>query len=173
VLTLTLIYSIIQGMNKYKDFPEQPRCMTNAEGEEYFDRIVKAIGHFSPTNIVGVARTGLIYATWVSQLLSIRNIGIYYPGKDKLLMTDSNPERVAFVDDNTVTGNSYLRCKEYMARNYPQTKFVWAVLYTDWNTPENIRNEVIQGTRLPYFAEEPFWGSKKISKDYGVRFRDE
>ena len=160
-------------MDKYKDFPEQPRRMTDAEGEEYFGRIVTAIEHFNPTVIVGVARTGLIYATWVSQILSIRDIGIYYPGKDKLLMPNMNPERVAFVDDNTVTGGSYLKCKELMARDYPQTEFVWAVLYTDWNTPEHIRSELIQGTRLPYFAEEPFWGSKKISKDYGVRFRDE
>jgi hypothetical protein len=47
------------------------------------------------------------------------------------------------------------------------------VLFSDWLTPEEVRNEIIQGVRLPYFAEEPMWGSKKISQDYGVRYRDE
>ena len=160
-------------MDKYKDFPEKPRRMTDAEAEEYFDRMVRAIEHFNPNVIIAVTRSGLAYAGWVSQILAIKDIGLYDPRNDKLQMPTMNPERVAFVDDNILTGGSYLKAKENIAKNYPQTEMVWAVLYSDWHTPEHIRNEIIQGTRLPYFAEEPFWGSKKISKYYGVRFRDE
>jgi hypothetical protein len=58
-------------------------------------------------------------------------------------------------------------------KTMPDVEWRWAVLFSDWHTPEEVRNEIIQGVRLPYFAEEPMWGSRKISQDYGVRYRDE
>ena len=160
-------------MDKYKDFPEKPRVMSENEAELYFTRIVEQIRSFDPKIIVGVARTGLVYAVWVAQELGIKDVGIYWPKQNRMAMTDNNPGRIVFVDDNTVSGSSYLQAKELMAAHYPQTEYRWAVLFTDWNSPEIVQNEVIKGARLPYFAEEPFWGSRKISKDYGIRFRDE
>jgi len=160
-------------MNKYKDFPEQPRAMPVAEAEQYFEQMVRQIRDFDPEVIVGVARTGLIYATWCAQELDIKDIGIYWPKQNRIAIPNINPKRIVFVDDNTVSGGSYLQAKEMMRHNYIQTEYRWAVLFTDWNSPEVVQDEVIKGARLPYFAEEPFWGSRKISKDYGVRFRDE
>jgi hypothetical protein len=78
-----------------------------------------------------------------------------------------------FIDDNILSGNTYKDTKLFMARYYPDCEWRWAVLFSDWNTPEDVRNEIIQGVRLPYFAMEPMWGSRKISIDYGVRYRDE
>lgn len=160
-------------MDKYKDFPERPRIMPASEAEQYFEEMVRQIRDFNPNVIVGVARTGLVYAVWCAQELGIKDIGIYWPKQNRIAMPNMNPERIVFVDDNTVSGGSYLQAKEYMAKHYYQTEYRWAVLFTDWNSPEVVQNEVIKGARLPYFAEEPFWGSRKISKDYGIRFRDE
>ena len=160
-------------MDKYKDFPQQPRIMPASEAEQYFEEMVRQIRDFNPNVIVGVARTGLVYAVWCAQELGIKDIGIYWPKQNRIAMPNMNPERIVFVDDNTVSGGSYLQAKEYMAKHYYQTEYRWAVLFTDWNSPEVVQNEVIKGARLPYFAEEPFWGSRKISKDYGIRFRDE
>jgi len=147
--------------------------MSEKEGELYFTRITEMIRDFNPEVIVGVARTGMTYAVWVAQELEIKDIGIYWPNHIRIDIPNADPKRMVFVDDNTVSGSSYLQVKELMARDYPNTEYRWAVLFTDWHTPEEVQNELIQGTRLPYFAEEPFWGSRKISKDYGVRFRDE
>lgn len=156
-------------MNKFTDFPEQPRWMTDQEGEEYFDNLVRQIKEFAPDEIIAVNRSGFSYAMWVAQRLGLP-LGAYWPISE-FIVRATEGKRVVFVDDNTVKGETYLTCKEVMEGSGIEWK--WAVLFTDWNTPEEIRNEVIQGVRLPYFAEEPMWGSKKVSQAAGVRFRDE
>jgi hypoxanthine phosphoribosyltransferase len=158
-------------MDKYKDFPEQPKRMTDAEGEQYFHSMVKQIEEFGPDEIVAVARSGFSYAMWVAQVLKLP-LGAYWP-KAGDMVTTSNPKKIVFVDDNILQGSTYLETKKLMAENLPNMQFRWAVLFSDWHTPEAVRDEIIQGVRLPYFAEEPMWGSKKVSVDYGVRFRDE
>jgi len=158
-------------MNKFKDFPEQPRQMTNDEGEGYFDNMVSQINDFKPNEIIAVARSGFSYAMWTAQILKLP-LGAYWAERGELI-TSSDPERVVFVDDNILSGTTYKDTKLFMQRYYPDTEWRWAVLFSDWLTPEDVRNEIIQGVRLPYFAEEPMWGSRKISQDYGVRYRDE
>ena len=158
-------------MNKFTNFPEQPRIMSNDEGERYFDNMVKQINDFKPNEIIAVARSGFSYAMWTAQILKLP-LGAYWAERGDLF-TGSDPERIVFVDDNILSGTTYKDTKLFMERYYPNTEWRWAVLFSDWLTPESVRNEIIQGVRLPYFAEEPMWGSKKISKDYGVRYRDE
>jgi hypoxanthine phosphoribosyltransferase len=158
-------------MNKFTDFPEQPRVMSDTEAEGYFNNMIKQIVKFNPKEIVAVARSGFSYAMWVSQVLKLP-LGAYWAERAELI-TSTDPERIVFVDDNILSGTTYKDTKLFMDRYYPSTKWYWAVLFSDWHTPEAVRNEIIQGVRLPYFAEEPMWGSKKVSKDYGVRYRDE
>jgi hypoxanthine phosphoribosyltransferase len=158
-------------MNKFTDFPEQPKQMSNSEGEDYFNTMVQQIADFKPTEIIAVARSGFSYAMWTAQILKLP-LGAYWAERGELI-TASDPERVVFVDDNILSGTTYKDTKQFMERYYPKTEWQWAVLFSDWLTPEDVRNEIIQGVRLPYFAEEPMWGSKKISQDYGVRYRDE
>jgi hypothetical protein len=158
-------------MNKFTDFPEQPRVMRDAEAEIYFSNMLAEIADFKPNEIIAVARSGFSYAMWISQMLKLP-LGAYWAERGELI-TGSDPERIVFVDDNILSGTTYKDTKMFMDRYYPNTEWRWAVLFSDWHTPEDVRNEIIQGVRLPYFAEEPIWGSKKISQDYGVRYRDE
>ena len=158
-------------MNKFTDFPEQPHIMSNAEGEMLFQKMLKQIADYNPDEIIAVHRSGFSYAMWAAQILKLP-LGVYFPKKPQLNL-DSKPKKVVFVDDNILSGSSYKYAKEYMAIVYPDIEFKWAVLFSDWHTPEEVRNEIIQGEQLSYFAEEPMWGSRKISQDYGVRFRDE
>ena len=158
-------------MNKFTDFPGQPRVMPNTEGEAYFNSMLKQIADFKPIEIIAVARSGFSYAMWVAQILKLP-LGAYWAERGELI-TNSDAERIVFVDDNILSGTTYKQTKFLMDKLYPTTEWRWAVLFSDWHTPEDVRNEIIQGTRLPYFAEEPMWGSKKISQDYGVRYRDE
>ena len=158
-------------MNKFTDFPEQPRIMSNVEGEQYYNNMLAQIAEFKPTEIVAVARSGFSYAMWVAQELKLP-LGAYWPDLSNMFNT-RDPERIVFVDDNILQGTTYKATKEYMAKYYPNVEWRWAVLFSDWHTPEQVRDQIIQGTRLPYFAEEPMWGSRKVSADYGVRYRDE
>lgn len=158
-------------MDKYKDFPEQPRVMTNSEGTEYFERMLAQIAEFNPDEIIAVSRSGLSYAMWIAQILKLP-VGVYYP-KTFRLITEEQAKRIVFVDDNILQGTTYKDCKQFMDTELKDVEWRWAVLFSDWHTPEAIRNEIIQGVRLPYFAEEPVWGSRKVSKDYGIRYRDE
>jgi hypoxanthine phosphoribosyltransferase len=158
-------------MNKFTDFPEQPRQMSNEEGETYFNEMVRQIADFNPNEIIAVARSGFSYAMWTAQILKLP-LGAYWAERGELI-TGSDPERIVFVDDNILSGTTYKDTKFFMDTYYPDTEWRWAVLFSDWLTPEDVRNEIIQGVRLPYFAEEPMWGSKKVSQDYGVRYRDE
>jgi hypoxanthine phosphoribosyltransferase len=145
--------------------------MSNEEGERYFNNMVQQIANFNPAEIVAVARSGFSYAMWTAQILKLP-LGAYWAERGELV-TGSDPERVVFVDDNILSGTTYRDTKLFMERYYPTTEWRWAVLFSDWLTPEDVRSEIIQGVRLPYFAEEPMWGSKKVSQDYGVRYRDE
>ena len=120
---------------------------------------------------LAVARSGFSYAMWVAQELKLP-LGAYWPDLSDMFNT-RDPERIVFVDDNILQGTTYKATKEYMAKYYPNVEWRWAVLFSDWHTPEQVRDQIIQGTRLPYFAEEPMWGSRKVSADYGVRYRDE
>ena len=156
-------------MDKYKDVPEQPRIMTNGEGELYFNSMLAQIDKFKPDEIIAVNRSGFSYAMWVAQILKLP-LGAYWPKDNKLIAQDTS-KRLVFVDDNILQGTTFLDTKKFM--DGYQHEWRWAVLFSDWHTPEQVRNEIIQGTRLPYFAEEPMWGSKKVSADYGVRYRDE
>lgn len=160
-------------MNKYTDFPEQPRHIFPEEGERLFQTMLKQISDYNPDEIIAVHRSGYSYAMWVAQILKLP-LGDYKPKKTQLSFDSDNPKKIVFVDDNILSGSTYKATKEFMAKNYPNVEYKWAVLFSDWNaTSESVRNEIIQGARLPYFAEEPMWGSRKISADYGVRFRDE
>jgi len=153
-----------------KEFPESPRVMSDEEGEQYFQHMLRQIRDFAPTEIIAVSRSGFSYAMWVAQELKLP-LGVVWP--DKTMLVTHNTDRLVFVDDNIVNGETYLKVKKQMEEEAPGKQWRWAVLFTDWHTPEEVRNEVIQGVRLPYFAEEPMWGSRKISQGYGVRFRDE
>lgn len=157
-------------MDKFKDFPLQPRQMPDVEGEKYFQHMLEQINAFAPDEIIAVNRSGFSYAMWVAQILKLP-LGAYWPKQTNLVST-ADPKRIVFVDDNILQGSTYLATKEFM-KSMPDVEWRWAVLFSDWHTPEAIRHEIIQGVRLPYFAEEPMWGSRKISQDYGIRYRDE
>jgi hypothetical protein len=145
--------------------PEQPRTMTNEEGETYFNNMLEQIIQCNPTEIVAVHRSGFALAMWVSQILKLP-LGVYYPDTKRLQAITR--DRLVFVDDNIVNGETYTQAREHLA-----ISFKWAVLFIDWNAPEAIRNDTIAGIRLPYYALEPVWASRKISTSHGTRYRDE
>ena len=156
-------------MDKIKDFPNPPRRMEWDEMLTMFFEMVKQIKAFEPNEIVAVNRSGYSFAMWTAQVLKLP-LGSYWPDR-KLLVTRPESKKIVFVDDNVLQGETFLSTIDYMKDK--DKSWCWAVLFSDWHTPEDIRKRIIQGTRLDYFAIEPFPGSMKVSEDYGVRTRDE
>lgn len=159
-----------------KELPESPRHMKNDEAEEIWSTLRARVLAFQPDEIVAVARSGFAYGAWLAQELKLP-LGAYWPNRQELVI-DPNSKRIVIVDDNTVNGKTYLQIKQFMEKKYPDTaypKMDWqfAVFFADWFTPSEIIDNIIIGTRLPYFALEPMWGSRKTSQGYGVRYRDE
>lgn len=158
-------------MDKFKDFPEQPRKMSNDEGTRYFKNMLEQIADLKPDEIIAVNRSGFSYAMWAAQTLKLP-LGAYWPKEKKLVMQPTS-KSIVFVDDNILQGATFKATDEFMTIAHPDIRWQWAVLFSDWHTPQEVRDQIIQGIRLPYFAEEPMWGSCKVSQDYGVRYRDE
>jgi hypothetical protein len=147
------------------------RKMTDSEGLSLYISLLTKINEFGPKAVIGVARSGLPYATWIAQDLDLP-LAVYWPKKTKLVFENKLPQHVVFVDDNILKGTTYTDAKWFMQTYYPDHKWQWSVLFSDWSTPEVIRNEIIEGGQLDYFAQEPIWGSRKISLDQGIRYRD-
>ena len=154
-----------------KKFPQEPRRMSNEEGEQIYANLRQHIIDFQPDEIVAMARSGFAYGSWLAQELKLP-LGAYWHDMETLVI-HPNSKRIVFVDDNTVNGKTYLQLKEFMDTNYPDLEWKFGVFFADWYTPKEILDEIITGIKLPYFALEPLWGSRKTSQGYGVRFRDE
>jgi len=160
-------------MNIEIDFPEKPRAMTDSEGRKYFNCMVEQIQEYNPDAIIAVARSGFSYAGWTAQLLDLP-LGAYWPDTKQLVLPEG-ANKVVFVDDNMVKGDTYLEAKEFL-KTHPALEYQWAVFFTDWTTPEEIRSQIIQGIRLPYFSTNGYWG-RMFSDSYGsstphVKFRE-
>lgn len=156
-------------MDPNKDFPNPPRKMEWDEMVDIFFKMTGQIAQWKPDEIIAVNRSGYCFAGWVSQVLKLP-LGSYWPDR-KILVKRPESKRLIFVDDNVLKGDTFLAARQEFDRE--DFDWAWAVLFSDWNTPEEIRNQIIQGTRLDYFALEPFPGSMKVSQAYGVRTRDE
>ena len=158
-------------MIDHSEFANRPhRKMTDKEGEQHFQNMLHQIRRANPDEIVAVHRSGFSYAMWVAQILR-KPLGVYWPRERLVISNDS--KSIVFVDDNIMTGTTFKATKELMKAQHPTILWNWAVLFCDWNTSQEVKDEIFYGTELSYFAEEPIWGSRKISLAPGVRFRDE
>jgi hypothetical protein len=154
-----------------KELPESPRHMKNDEAEKIWSILRARVIAYQPDEIVAVSRSGFAYGAWLAQELKLP-LGAYWPDMKELAIHPKT-KRIVMVDDNTVNGKTYLQTKEFMDNEFPEIDWQFAVFFADWYTPSEIIDNIIIGTKLPYFALEPMWGSRKTSQGYGVRYRDE
>jgi hypoxanthine phosphoribosyltransferase len=146
--------------------------MTWDEMRSYFSNMLNQIIEFKPDEIIAVNRSGHCYAMWAAQILKLP-LGVYWPDRS-LLVKRPESSRLVFVDDNMLKGTTFIETAEYLKQQKHNIQdWRWAVLFTDWNTPVEIQNRIIYGTRLDYFAVEPLPGSMKISAGPGLRHRDD
>lgn len=144
-------------------FPQAPRPMTNQEGEQYFENLLAQVRAYAPEEIIAISRSGFSYAGWIAQELNLP-LGAYWPERELLVNTKT---RLVFVDDNTITGETYLELAKFLEHKNLQWKM--AVFFCDWHTPQHIRDQLLMGVHLPYFAQGGYWG-RRFSKSHTETF---
>ena len=81
-----------------KEFPQEPRRMSNEEGERIYANLRQQVIDFQPDEIVAMARSGFSYGSWLAQELKLP-LGAYWHDMETLV-THPNSKRIVFIDDN-------------------------------------------------------------------------
>jgi hypoxanthine phosphoribosyltransferase len=145
--------------------------MPHAEMLVYLNILADQVKQYNPDEIIGVSRSGLPYATWISQILDIKHLGYLNLANKEICLSNKSSKRVFIIDDNVVNGDSYIQITKLM-QHYPNLEYKFGVLFTDSvKTPYWIKQQVIKGTDLDYFATT-VPGIMKAYKPY-IRSRDE
>lgn len=149
----------------------QERPMHYEEMLAYLNILAYKVKQYNPDEIVGVSRSGLPYAAWISQLLDIKHLGYLNLNNRELCLSNKESKKIVIIDDNIVEGRTYQEITTFML-NYPQLTYKFGVLFTDnVKTPLSIKNQVLKGIDLNYFATT-VPGIMKQYKPY-IRSRDE
>jgi hypothetical protein len=149
----------------------QERPMHYEEMLAYLNILTYKVKQYNPDEIVGVSRSGLPYAAWISQLLDIKHLGYLNLNNRELCLSNKESKKIVIIDDNIVEGRTYQEITTFML-NYPLLTYKFGVLFTDnVKTPLSIKNQVLTGINLNYFATT-VPGIMKQYKPY-IRSRDE
>jgi hypothetical protein len=149
----------------------QERHMHYGEMLAYLNILAHKVKQYNPDEIVGVSRSGLPYAAWISQLLDIKHLGYLNLNNRELCLSNKESKKIVIIDDNIVEGRTYQEITAFML-NYPELTYKFGVLFTDnVKTPLSIKNQVLTGINLDYFATT-VPGIMKQYKPY-IRSRDE
>lgn len=148
----------------------QQRYMTDDEKESHFQTLLTQIRTYGPDEIIGVARSGCALAQWCCEELNLP-LGFFEPNTRQFVCRPYS-QRFVFVDDNCVSGQTYLDTKRWF-ENTQKGEMQWAVFFSDKDkTPERIRRSIMQGVELDYYALGPIFSTREQPKPY-VRSRDE
>lgn len=151
------------------------RAMTVDEENHYIDVMVSKARDFKPNCVVGVLTSGMVFATYAMQALRLDGdlaFGAFNPKTNTLTWITEPPpfinKRILFVDDNICSGETYNIVKNYMGTSkYDSWRF--AALFTDAEkTPVAVKDAVLVGVDLDWFADP----IPSIKKDLSKRFRD-
>ena len=153
------------------DYPMPARVVGYDEVIQYTDNIVNDIHEYNPDQIIGVARSGMPFATFVSQKLGL-DMGYFNPKYEKFSFASNlTPKRIVFVDENFVSGNTQAKIRDFMKVNYPEIEYKLACVMLDMYCPDK---DCIHGKFLDFWALDIACFFKPISiEQRGVRYRDE
>lgn len=98
--------------------------------------------------IIGIARSGMPYATWIAQMLNV-DLGYYNP-KGDILTTVGNPKKIAFIDETSEWGHTQNRIRTEMQK-HPQIDYVIGSVWIDMFHPQfngYEADDVVYGRKL-------------------------
>ncbi|MBP2299231.1 phosphoribosyltransferase [Azospirillum picis] len=104
------------------------RLLSWEEYEHHCLKLAEMVLPYNPTEVIAVARKGLIPAFLIANVLK-RKVGFWYPTENKLC--SFNNTRLLFVDDMMARGRTYLRLKEC----FPDLDYRLATVFIDHECP--------------------------------------
>lgn len=102
----------------------EKHLMSWDELERHCLRLAEMVENYAPTEIIAVARKGIIPAFLIANQLK-RKVGFWYPTENRLCSFNNN--RLLFVDDKVATGRTNLRLKKC----FPDTDYRLATVFVD------------------------------------------
>ena len=81
------------------------RPMTYGEMLMYLNILADQVKKYNPDEIIGVSRSGMPYATWISQILNIKHLGYLNLDNKEICLSNKSSKRVVIIDDNIVEHN--------------------------------------------------------------------
>ena len=137
----------------------------------YTDQLALKVQEYAPDEIIGVARSGLPFATFIAQKLGL-DVGYFNPKHGRYMQARESSKRVYFVDENFVSGGTQQEIREFMAQNHPTIQYAMGCVMLDLFCPDR---DCDHGTLLDFWADSMacFFKGCDIDVDRGVRFRDD
>jgi len=152
------------------DYPNPARSIEYDEMMQYTDALMMKIAEYNPDEIVGVARSGLPFATFIAQKLDL-DVGYFNPKFGHFQMAVPSRKRVVFVDENFVSGRTQSQIRDFMAANHPNIEYKLACVMLDSFCPDQ---DCMYGVFLDFWATNMACFFKPVAiENRGVRFRDD
>ena len=153
-----------------EDYPNPARSIGYDEMIGYTDQLALRVQAYAPDEIIGVARSGLPFATFIAQKLDL-DVGYFNPKHGKYLQANDRSRRVFFVDENFVSGQTQREIRQFMATNHPDIEYAIGCVMLDLFCPDH---DCEYGVLLDFWADSMacFFKGCDIELDRGVRFRD-
>ena len=121
--------------------------------------------------IIGIARSGMPFATWISQMLNI-DLGYYNPVGNVFALVN-NPKKIAFIDETSEWGHTQNKIRVLM-QQYSNIEYVICSVWIDCFHPQfngYAADDIIYGEVLDQWITK-FAGVEKNFDEQRIKFRE-
>ncbi len=153
-----------------EDYPNTPRDVDYKEVQQYVMELAQYARDFNATQIIGVARSGMPYATWVAQLLNLE-LGMVNPKSKQLHVYDDKNyynQRYFIIDETAERGNTAQLVKKLFNERidrrdlyFINAKYAFATVFVDYFHPN--KGEHLYVKELDFWADNIAGVMKNIS----------
>ncbi len=151
------------------EYPLDPRSISYDEVMYYCDTLIQKVKQYDPTEIVGVARSGMPFATFIAQKMNL-DLGYYNPTYGSFVTCKPlDGARLLFIDENFVTGNTQSKIKALMV-DKPQADYLIGCVMLDMFCPDR---DCVYGKELDFWATDIACFFKPyLIEEKGNKYRD-
>jgi len=150
-------------------YPLPARAIGYDEMMRYCDNLMVKVAAWKPDEIIGVARSGMPFATFIAQKLNL-DLGYYNPKFEHFQVANPNSKRIMFIDENFVSGGTQKQIHQFMEKIKYEHEYMVGCVMLDLFCPDK---NCLYGKLLDFWADDMACFFKPINiEERGVRFRD-
>lgn len=150
-------------------YPFPARSIGYDEMMQYTDVLMEKVAAWKPDEIIGIARSGMPFATFIAQKLNL-DLGYYNPKYEIFVPAKQESKRIIFIDENFVSGGTQAQVHAYMEKHKLDYEYHLGCVMLDLFCPDK---NCMHGKILDFWADDMACFFKPIDiEERGVRFRD-